>query len=100
MALEFPFVELNDAQKIFCQIPNYDELVKQCPEKGAGRDWEEAVFALFEHMGGGWTSERQEIAARLFKTKDTQEARAQLAYLMAWLGNFTPSHQEKLRVAA
>lgn len=96
LELAFPFLELQDYEVVFGGISNYQAVVAAVPDDFFRPNrWSDAAMYLFSnHM----TESDMEQMAGLFKTDSTAVAKAQFAYLRAWLGSFQPKHEVKAAV--
>ena len=98
--MEFPFAKVRTVDDVWAQIPNYQEVVKACPEEFMSNpgQWVQAMLRL--QCEGGWTDERKQKAVELLITNDVTEAQDQIRYLWLWVRSFKPTHEEKAGVCA
>jgi hypothetical protein len=96
LQLEFPFLELNDYEVVFGGIRNYQEVIAAVPSAFYNPNaWSDAALYLFKMP---LTDKDREQLNGLFITDSADVAKAQVAYLRAWLGSFEPQHQVKTAV--
>lgn len=93
LELQFPFVQISQAQAAFGNIPNYSEVLEACPKEffsNRYNEWSEFAMKIFFK---GLT--KDEFAQLVFKSNDANVQTAQLTYLQAWLGSYVPRHEDK-----
>jgi hypothetical protein len=94
LELQFPFVEVSQIEVAFGGIPNYKEVVEACPKEFYDSNgWSNAAMRIFSNGMSEKDAEQVE-----FKTDDVEVAKAQFAYMQAWLGSFSPPHEVKRAV--
>lgn len=97
VALEFPFAPVTKADEVFGGIPNYDEVLKTCPDEFR-HNWQDSPWCdVVEHMffHGVKPEEQDQFQIRAASQK---ECDMKMSYFRTWLGSFQPKHEDKIAV--
>jgi hypothetical protein len=93
--LQFPFMEISDANFVFPVTPNRDDLIAACPDDIDGK-WAELVAKIIhDGLGLDGLFEHVDIRAR-----NQEEADTMARYLSVVMRDYGFKYQVKVKVAA